>query len=134
MSPAVLIPRPDTESIVEAVLSELLVEGALGINPRVLDCCTGSGAIGLSLKHYCPGARVTLSDVSEDALTMAKKNAQALNLEVDLVQGDLLTPFAGEVFDLIIANPPYIPSAVILGLEPDVSGDWSPTCVITSIA
>ena len=99
VDPRVLIPRPETEHAVEAVL-ELAPAGA-----RVVDVGTGSGAIALALKHERPDLRVTASDVSADALAVAGANAQRLGLEVELVEADLVP--AG-VWDVIVSNPPYV--------------------------
>jgi protein-(glutamine-N5) methyltransferase, release factor-specific len=97
-----LIPRPETELLVEKAL-EFLPKDA-----KVLDVCTGTGAIGLAIKKHAPGATVTLADLSPDALALAKENAEALGLEVTLVKGDLFAPVSGQRFDIITANPPYI--------------------------
>ena len=86
---------------------------------RVLDLCTGSGCIGVSVKLLCPQAQVVLSDVSEGALAVAAENARRLGVPVDVVQGDLFENVQG-TFDYILSNPPYIPSEVIDGLMPEV--------------
>ena len=112
----VLIPRQDTETLVESVIVALheLSE------PRVLDLCTGSGAIGLSVKTLIPSARVTLTDLSKDALDVARKNAHDLNVEAEFRQGDLFKAVAKEKFDLIASNPPYIPRADLASLQREV--------------
>lgn len=112
----VLIPRQDTESLVEAVV--IALQGRK--NPRVLDLCTGSGCIGLSIATLTPGARVTLADVSSGALEVAKKNAHELNAEVTLRHGDLFDAVGREKFDLIVSNPPYIPTAEVSQLQAEV--------------
>ena len=91
---------------------------------RVLDLCTGSGCIGISVKLLCPEAEVTLADVSEGALDVAKKNAWNLGASVRLVQGDLFENVQG-TYDYILSNPPYIPSQVIEELMPEVR-DYEP--------
>ena len=112
----VLIPRQDTESLVEAVIVALheLSE------PDVLDLCTGSGAIGLSVKTLIPSANVTLTDVSRDALEVARKNAHDLNVDVEFRHGDLFKAVGKDRFDLIASNPPYIPHGDLAGLQREV--------------
>ena len=112
----VLIPRPETELLCLWAL-ELLREYRA---PRVLDLCCGSGCIGLSLKASRPDASVTLSDLSADALAVAAENARRLALEAELRHGDLLEGFPPSAFDLIVCNPPYIPSAECETLQPEV--------------
>ena len=116
----VLIPRPDTESLVTGILEEVLPMMTKIKNPKVLDLCTGSGAIGLSLKHYAPNLQVTLGDISKDALLVADENAQTLGIDVKLVQGDLFEHLQDQCFDLIVSNPPYIPSEEVNSLQKDI--------------
>lgn len=113
----VLIPRQDTETLVEAVIVELQAMK----QPRVLDMCAGSGAIGLSIKTLVPRAEVTLSDISAGALEVIKKNAHDLAAEVTLRHGDLFKAVGRERFDLIASNPPYIPRADMLQLQKEVT-------------
>lgn len=102
----VLIPRFETEELVENTLS--FIQKKFGDNPiRIIDLGCGSGVIGLTLKHFLPNAEVTLLDISEDALEVAKTNAQELQLDVHFLLGDMLTTVT-EKFDVIISNPPYI--------------------------
>ena len=109
---AVLVPRPDTETLVEWALE--LLEGDLRATaePAVLDLGTGSGAIALALKHACPRARVWAGERSADALAVAHANAQRLSLDVRFAQGDWWDALAVEtdvpMFDLVVSNPPYI--------------------------
>ena len=112
----VLIPRQDTESLVEAVIVALheLSE------PDVLDLCTGSGAIGLSVKTLIPSANVTLTDVSRDALEVARKNAHDLNVDAEFRHGDLFKAVGKDRFDLIASNPPYLPHGDLAGLQREV--------------
>ncbi len=119
VSPAVLVPRPDTEAVIERAL-ELLPEDATG---RVLDLCTGSGILGLTLAAERPGAQVDLTDLSKDALSVARQNAEALGVadRVRLLEGDLFAPLgADDRYVLVASNPPYIPDAEIAELAPDV--------------
>jgi release factor glutamine methyltransferase len=113
VDPRVLIPRPETEHLVEVGLE-------LAIGARVLDLATGSGAIALALADERPDLRVSGSDASPDALALARSNAAALGLDVDWHEADLLDGVPGE-WEAILANPPYIPTTVLAGLEPEVS-------------
>lgn len=124
VTPEVLIPRPETELLVEAVLTRartLWPEGS----PAVLDVGTGSGAIAISLKLLRPELVVTASDISEGALGVAQRNAQRLGADVEFREGSLLEPFAGRSFDILVSNPPYIPAADIEELQPEVR-DFEP--------
>ena len=102
----VLIPRQETEELCEWGLSFLKGKPS----PKALDLCTGSGAIAVTLKHNCPQAAVTASDLSADALSLARQNAEQNRADIRFLQGDLWEPLTGERFDLILSNPPYIPS------------------------
>lgn len=104
VNPHVLIPRPDTEILVEWALEHLAAQP----EQNVLDLGTGSGAIALALQHRCPQAHVTAVDASAGALQTAQHNAQKLNLPVRFLLGSWLQPVQGESFDLIVSNPPYI--------------------------
>jgi release factor glutamine methyltransferase len=119
VDPAVLIPRPETEILVEVALAHLKGLEA----PLALDLGCGSGAIALALAQECPLARMRASDVSPEALALARRNAGQLGLEerVDFCCGDLFEPFAPEgQFALIACNPPYVRRADLEGLEPQV--------------
>ncbi|HNV56097.1 MAG TPA: peptide chain release factor N(5)-glutamine methyltransferase [Smithellaceae bacterium] len=118
VDPAVLIPRPDTEVIVEEALAVLRQESWR--RPRILDIGTGSGAIALALACEVPGASITATDISEAALQTAQKNAAALNVEpIVFLKGDLFEPVEGR-FDLIVSNPPYIGADEYQSLPPGV--------------
>lgn len=114
VSPDALIPRYDTEILCEEAL------GRIAGDMRVLDLCTGTGVIALTIKKHAPGCTVFAADISEKALALAQKNAQKNALTVAFRQGDLLSPFAGEVFDMIVSNPPYISDADMKTLSPEV--------------
>jgi release factor glutamine methyltransferase len=108
VTPATLIPRPETELLVELALARL--PHAAGAS--VADLGTGSGAIALAIAHERPHARVVATDASADALTVAQHNALRLAIgNVTFAQGDWLTPLAGQNFNLIVSNPPYIEAA-----------------------
>ena len=108
----VLVPRPETEMLVESVLP--LQDGS-----RVLDVGTGSGAVALALKHERPGLVVTATDVSDEALAVARENRDRLGLDVTLVQADLLEGVGGD-WDAIVSNPPYIAERDRASLPRDV--------------
>ena len=104
VTPAVLVPRPETELLVERALALRQAESA-----RVVDLGTGSGAIALTLAHERPGWQVTATDVSEDSLAVARANAGSLNLKrVQFLRGSWYEPLVGRTFDLIVSNPPYV--------------------------
>ncbi len=128
-----LIPEQDTERLVEAVLErqQEIPENAGARDTssngqtrqlRILDLCTGSGCILLSLLHFIPGASGLGTDISARALEAAEANAAALGLEerAHFARGDMWEPAGDERFDLIVSNPPYIPTGVIPTLEPEV--------------
>ena len=115
----VLIPRQDTECLVELAVKKIRQTLREQASCQVLDICTGSGCIGISVKLLCPEAEVTLSDVSEGALDVAKKNAWNLGASVRTIESDLFENIQGS-YDYILSNPPYIPSRVIEGLMPEV--------------
>jgi len=120
VTPAVLIPRPETEGVVEEALRR--VDGCRA--PWVLDVGTGSGAIALAIAHQRPDAEVFAVDVSEGALAVAAGNAERLGLAVTFVASDALRPAFAEgippAFDLVISNPPYVPEAEREGLQGEV--------------
>jgi release factor glutamine methyltransferase len=117
VSPAVLIPRPDTEILVETAQKGL----AHCKQPRLADIGTGSGAIIISLLHLLPDARGVAVDISADALVVARQNATAHQVadRLEFLQGNMTQPLSG-TFDAILSNPPYIPDAVVATLEPEV--------------
>ena len=120
----VLIPRADTECLVDLVLEDYaeLAKQAGSSSLNILDLCTGSGCIGISVAKHLPYQELLLVDLSEKALAVAKKNAEKhLGENVTLLQSDLLTGVQGKKFSLLLSNPPYIVSRVIPGLDREVS-------------
>jgi release factor glutamine methyltransferase len=106
VSPAVLVPRPDTETLVDWALQ--LLASQPQPQPQVADLGTGSGAVALALKHGRPQAAVCAVDLSADALAVAQCNARRLGLDVEWRLGDWWQPLLGRRFDLVVSNPPYI--------------------------
>ena len=120
-----LIPRQETEELVEKIVAECRRDG-VPVPVDILDMGAGSGVIGLSLAFAFPGARVTLADVSADALSLARENAEKLGLppeRLTFVQSDLFSALTGQRFDIIAANLPYIAAAEIPTLSPEVQRD-----------
>jgi release factor glutamine methyltransferase len=126
----VLIPRPDTETLVENVIQLLRKEPGLE-KPSILDLCTGSGCIAAAIAHNIKDAVVTATDISPAAVAIAQKNLQRLKLSERVIveQGDLFTPLEKLVdrqpFNVIVANPPYIPTNQIPQLDRSVR-DYEP--------
>jgi len=108
ITPAVLVPRPDTETLVDWALELLVTDLVSHPAPRVADLGTGSGAIALALKHRHAAAQVYAVDFDDAALDVARANAQRLGLAVEFKAGDWLRPLAGQRFHLLVSNPPYI--------------------------
>lgn len=109
----VLIPRQDTEILVEEAMKKV-VKGN-----RVLDMCTGSGCILISLLKMIPGLSGMGADISTEALKVARRNAKALSVQADFVESDLFSKVSG-TYDLLVSNPPYIPTKVVEGLMEEV--------------
>ena len=107
VSPAVLIPRPETEHLVEAVLD---LTNHLPVAPRIVDVGTGSGAIAIALASELPDAYVYATDLSAEALEIARANATRLEVakDIEFRQGDLLEGYPDEAFDIVVSNPPYV--------------------------
>jgi release factor glutamine methyltransferase len=106
VTPDVLIPRPETEHLVEKVL-ELAANFAA---PRIVDVGTGSGCIAIALAHKLPHAAVTAIDLSTAALAVAEENAKRNGVAIRFLEGDLLAPVADERFEIVVSNPPYVPA------------------------
>lgn len=122
LNKSTLIPEQDTEVLVETALEELKRRGSGEAPLRILDLCTGSGCILLSLLHELRNAGGLGTDLSEEALEAARENVVRLGLQERAAfrQGDLWEPVGDERFDLIVSNPPYVPTDVIPTLEPEV--------------
>jgi release factor glutamine methyltransferase len=116
-----LIPRPETETVVERCLA--LLEGRDA--PRVLDVGTGSGAIAHAIADEHPGARVTGIDVSAEALSLARENSARTGVAIELLEIDLLSGLTGADWDLVVSNPPYVRPDEATGLAPEVV-EWEP--------
>lgn len=117
--PGVLIPRHDTETLVEEAVKRCPAGAA------ILDIGVGSGCIAVALAKSRPDAQINGVDFSPKALELAQRNADRHGVAVTLTQGSLFEPFAGRKFDLIVSNPPYIPTADLAGLQPEVR-DFEP--------
>ena len=115
--PGVLIPREDTAVVVQQALHRLPHGGT------VLDVGTGSGAIALAIKHLRPDAQVTAVDISPHAVALASDNARACGLDIEILQGDGFAPVHGRRFDVIVSNPPYIPSRELPHLQQEVQDE-----------
>lgn len=150
VAPGVLIPRPETEVLVSEAFGELNLqktcdvvveteEGSSIISPqlapvRVLDLCTGSGCIACAIASEYPAAQVLATDIAPEALALAKENVQTLDLtkRVSVLENNLMQGFAErykDSFDLIISNPPYIPTEVVQNLDREVK-DFEPTLAL----
>ncbi len=119
-----LVPRPETEIVVERALA--LIAGI--DSPEVVDVGTGSGAIALAIADEHPGAVVTATDISPAALTLACENADRIGLEIDTVETDLLAGLAGP-FDLVVSNPPYVSEDELQDVQPEVR-DFEPRLAV----
>lgn len=125
VAPGVLIPRPETEELVEGMLKEVASDS------RILDMCTGSGCIAVTLSKELPEAEVTAWDISGEALAIAGDNNRLLQTSVQFVQCDVLTyqPAEEECFDVIVSNPPYVTEAEKRDMEPNVL-EWEPSLAL----
>jgi release factor glutamine methyltransferase len=122
VGPGVLIPRPESELVVEEALKGL----AGRHSPRVLDLCTGSGCLALAIARNLPEARVYGTDLSEEALRYAGENARLNRIgNATFLKGSLFGPVRGMRFDAVVSNPPYVKSPDIEGLEPEIR-HWEP--------
>ncbi|MFO7276818.1 MAG: peptide chain release factor N(5)-glutamine methyltransferase [Pseudomonadota bacterium] len=125
VSPAVLVPRPETELLVERALALHTAPTA-----RVVDLGTGSGAIALALAHERPGWSITATDISQDALAVARANAERLGLQrIEFLHGSWFEPLAGRIFDLVLSNPPYVAADDPALLQPELG--YEPSAALT---
>lgn len=115
----VLIPRQDTEILVEEVIKIAKKKN----RPKILDLCTGSGAIAISLKKFVPNSDVYAVDISEKALEIARKNARKLEADVKFIKSNLFENLKKEKFDIIVSNPPYIKREDIMNLSEEVKNE-----------
>jgi len=122
VSADVLIPRPETETVVELTLRRARSLQRDGEGVRIADIATGSGCIAISLAAELPGAKLTATDLSEAALEVAAGNVKRHHIgdQVELLRGSWCEPLQGREFDIVVANPPYIPSVELDGLARDV--------------
>jgi len=118
VTPDVLIPRPETEILADVIIKEL--DHSSGEEVVVWDVCCGSGCLGLSIARAYPKFAVTLSDISEKALSIAKGNAKDNKLTVNFLKGDLLQPFCQLKADVVVCNPPYISQFEYDGIDSSV--------------
>ncbi len=117
VSPAVLIPRPETEELVR----ELLHQAGKDTAPfRILDAGTGSGCIAIALARKLPEAEIYASDVSEESLQLARENAEGNRVKVHFFRGDILNPEPGGTYRYIVSNPPYVPESEKKNMQPEV--------------
>lgn len=120
VNPAVLIPRQETEILVDKIVQDLIRSDLKG--QSLWDLCCGSGCIGIALKKKLPDLQVSLSDRSAEALAVAKENARNNQVEVEILEGDLLLPFEGRKANYFVCNPPYISEAEYASLDWEVRG------------
>lgn len=130
VTPKVLIPRQDTETLVTEAAKTIqntpkeklsLIEKLKGNKEwEVLDLCCGSGAVGISLAKICSNIKVTASDISAEAIAVAEENAGNLHTKLKFVQGDMFKPHQDKKFDMIVTNPPYVKTAMISILQEEV--------------
>lgn len=118
VSPDVLIPRPETEELVYNIIND-------GIKGRILDCCTGSGCIAISLALATSTSRVSALDISKSAIMVAKKNAIQLGAKINFICADILTQDIKDTYDIIVSNPPYITNSERAKMEANVL-DYEP--------
>lgn len=122
VNPSVLIPRSDTECLVEEVIKKSPCA------PKILDIGTGSGCIAVSLAYYIKEAEVWAMDISRAALDVAASNAEKNNVNIKFIQHDIMQPFCGE-FDIVVSNPPYIETDIIPTLDESVKA-FEPLCAL----
>lgn len=122
-----LIPRPETEQLVECVVKTVRANQLQ--NGQLLEIGTGAGPIAISLKKFFPNARVTATDISAEALELAEDNARSLGVELELIQSDLLSRVPKQQYDLIVANLPYVPEERLAFVSDEIL-DWEPMVAV----
>lgn len=115
----VLIPQPDTEILVEESIKLINKKQTA----EILDLCTGSGAIAISIAYYCKQIKMTATDISKSAINVARKNAKSNNVNINFIESDLFNQIPEKNFDFIVSNPPYIETDVINTLNEDVKNE-----------
>lgn len=125
----VLIPRQETEILVDKICQEFSKQSLTG--KQMWDVCCGSGCIGIALKKRFPELQVALSDISTTALNIARENAIKNEVEIEFFQGDLLAPFEGRKTDFLVCNPPYVSESEFSTLDPEVR-DFEPKLALTA--
>jgi release factor glutamine methyltransferase len=134
VTPDVLIPRPDTETLVENVIQLIRHQSGMD-SPRILDLCTGSGCIAAAVAHHVKGASVVATEINPAAAALARRNVERLGLSERVIveEGDLFGPLERMVerlpFQLILGNPPYVPTGQIPGLDKNVR-DFEPVVAL----
>lgn len=116
----VLIPQPDTEILVEHVIEYC---NKINYSLKILDLCTGSGAIAISLAKYIKNANIYATDISENAIEIANKNAKINKVEINFIKSDMFDNIEEKDFDIIVSNPPYIKTSVISTLSNEVKNE-----------
>lgn len=130
VNPGVLIPRQETEILVDRIVQSIAKDQDL-CNASFWDVCCGSGCIGIALKKHCSQLSVELSDLSEKAVETTRLNAQFNEVEVAVHQGDLLAPFSGRQCRYFVCNPPYVSEKEFIQLEPEVR-DFEPKSALVA--
>lgn len=120
VKPGVLIPRADTEVLVEEIINLVSTQ-----NLSILEIGAGSGCISVSIKKYCPSCSITAIDISDTALEVSKGNAELNNVDIELIKKDILKDTLDNKYHIIVSNPPYIPSSHIDTLDSNVK-DYEP--------
>lgn len=129
--PPILVPRPETEHLVEAALDALAKIEPEKV-PRVLDLCTGSGCVAIAIAKYAPVCQVTATDLNPDALALARENAARLGADIQFFQGDLFgaLPSGTPPFDILVSNPPYVADSEWPSLSPVIRKHEDPRALL----
>ena len=122
-----LIPRPETEQLVEEMVRE--IRGFKKESGQILEIGTGAGPISLALKKYFPGSEITATDVSDEALSLAAENAKRLKVHIEFVESDLFKDLPEKKYDVVVANLPYVPTDKLAFTSEQIL-DWEPMIAI----